>query len=320
MTSDETPQPPPLAPANPVDEALLTALTSRGENTAPSGTNWTLVATGVLFITLGGMNWGWEYVLLLTLAVALHELGHVLAMRIFDYKNVRMLFIPLFGGLATGEPRELDATKNAIVALAGPLFGLLTGVLAAGVAYSMGSPPWLVKFAWVSLLLNGFNLIPFVPLDGGQLANEALFSRYPILELIFRLIALAGLSWLAWIMQAWLLGVVIVFMLMGSPLAYRRACIIRDARRDPAWQTRSLDLESATRLRGMVADLFPQIPRDRYPKNLVEHAHGMWLGLHKKFPGPGKTVALLGAYAFTVVILVPGLAIFLVRCFERPAM
>lgn len=42
-------------------------------------------------------------------------------MRLSGYKNVRMLFIPLFGGLATGEPRELDATKNALVALAGPL-------------------------------------------------------------------------------------------------------------------------------------------------------------------------------------------------------
>lgn len=233
------PAPPPLAappPApNPIDEALLLALQTRGEGTPAKGSNLTLViATALIFFAVGGMNNGIEYILLLTVAVALHELGHVLAMRIFGYKNVRMLFIPFFGGLATGQPQELDATKNAAVALAGPLVGLLTGGLAAGIAYQIGSPEWLVKFAWISLLLNGFNLIPFVPLDGGQLANEALFSRYPILELIFRLIALAGLAGLAWVMQAWLLGVVVVFMLIGTPLAYRRAVIIRNARHDPA--------------------------------------------------------------------------------------
>jgi membrane-associated protease RseP (regulator of RpoE activity) len=231
-----------------------------------------------------------------------------------------MLFIPLFGGLATGEPRELDATKNALVALAGPLFGLLTAALAAALAYRFGPAPWLVRFAWVSLILNGFNLIPFVPLDGGQVANETLFSRYPILELIFRLIAICGLGGLAWNGQMWVLGAVVVFMLITTPTAYRRARLVRDARRDPAWQTRTLDRESVALLRAMVAQQFPSLAPQKYERSLPDHVHAMWLGIHKRFPGPGRTVALLAAYAFTCLILALALAFFLVRFLERPTL
>lgn len=319
MTPDEAAsRPPPAFSARLSDEELLAAINARGETTDQPGMSWPLVVTVVLFFALGGMNWGWESVVFLTLAIALHEIGHVIAMRVFGYKNVRMLFIPLFGGLATGEPRELDATKNAVVALAGPVFGVLTAVVAAGLAYGLDSPSWLVRLAWVSLLLNAFNLIPFVPLDGGQVANEALFSRYPMLKLIFRVVAIAGLAWLAWLMEAWVLGGVTVFMLIATPTAYRRACIIRDARRGSVWQNRMLDLESVALLRAMVAAQFPGIAPEKYAKNLPQQAHAMWLGIHKQFPSPGRTAALLGAYAFTVVILVPGLAFFLARCVERP--
>ena len=241
-----------------------------------------------------------------------------LAMRLCGYKNVRMLFIPLFGGLATGEPRELDATKNALVALAGPLFGLLTAAAAAGLAYAFGPLPWLGKFAWVSFVLNAFNLIPFVPLDGGQVANETLFSRYPALELIFRLFALCGLGWLAWNGQIWVLGGVVVFMALTTPIAYRRACLIRDARRDPAWQSRPLDRDAVALLRAMVARQFKDLSPAKYERALPEHVHGLWLGIHKRFPGPGRTLGLLAAYAFTGLILTPALAYFLVRWLGKP--
>lgn len=311
--------PPPLTFSS-ADDQLLAAVAARGEAPAKGNNNGLLIATVLLFVTVGGMNWGWQSVLFIAVAVALHELGHVLAMRLFGYKNVRMLFIPLFGGLATGEPRELDATKNALVALAGPLFGLFTAAVAAGLAFAFAPVPWLVQFAWVALVLNGFNLLPFVPLDGGQVANETLFSRYPILELIFRLIAICGLGWLAWNGQMWILGALVLFMLFMTPVAHRRACIIRDARRDPTWQTRTLDRDSVALIREMVARQFPGVAPQKYANVLPTHIHGLWLSIRKRFPGPGRTVALLAAYAFTAVILAPALAFFLVRFLEKPAL
>lgn len=300
------------------DEDLLKAVTERGENSASrKSSNGLLLLTALLFLGLGGMQWGWQMVVYLAVAIALHELGHVVAMRLFGYKNVRMLFVPLFGGLATGEPRELDATRNALVALAGPVFGLLTALVAGGLALFLDRHPWLIQFAWVSLTLNAFNLIPFVPLDGGQFTNDTLFSRYPVLELIFRLLAIAGLGWLAFQWEAWLLAILPLFMLLTTHIVYRRACLIRDARRDPAWQTRMLDLETVVLLRGMVMKLFSSLAPEKYQKNLPEHVHGLWLEIRKRFPGVGLTIALMAGY-LVCLLAVLALAIFLVRFVGRP--
>jgi Zn-dependent protease len=301
------------------DDRLLAAVEARGENAGSKGSsNRVLLVTAALFVVLGGMNWGWKSVVFLTVAIALHEIGHVIAMRIFGYKNVRMLFLPMFGGLATGEPRELDATKNALIALAGPAFGVATTGVAIVIALLINQPPWLVQFAWVSLVLNAFNLIPLVPLDGGRFTNDALFSRYPVLELIFRLIAVGGLGWLAFNLEAWLLGGLALFMLITTQVTFRRACLIRDARRDPLWQTRPLDRETVVLLREIVGRIFKGVAPEKFSGKLPEHAHGIWLEIRKRFPGVGGTVGLLSAYVFLCVFIVPGMGFLMVWYLERP--
>ncbi len=317
LSPSEPPPPPPLPSADDVN--LLAALIARGENSSGKGSSSTvLLITIALFVGLGGVYWGWRMVIYLLVAIALHEIGHVIAMRAFGYKNVRMLFIPLFGGLATGEPRESDAAKNAMVALAGPAFGLITAAVAAALAFVLGSPPLLVEFAWISLLLNAFNLLPLVPLDGGQVANDTLFSRYPVLELIFRLLAVAGLGWLAFELQAWVLALLPVFLLISTPIAYRRARLVRDARRDPSWQTRQLDHEAMGKLRAIIATLFASVSPATYEKKLPEHVHGLWMDIRKRFPGPGRTTALLAVYLSLCLIVVPVIAVLLVVALESP--
>jgi Zn-dependent protease len=292
------------------DEELLRAVAARGEDaTNKSSSNGLLLLTAALFLGLGGLRWGWQTVLYLAVAVALHELGHVLAMRIFGYKNVRMLFLPLFGGLATGEPRELDATRNALVSLAGPVLGLLTALFAGGLSLFIHQP-WLIHFAWVSLILNAFNLLPLVPLDGGQFTNDALFSRHPVLELIFRLLAIVGLVWMAIGWGSWAFGVLAGFMLLTTGYSFRRACMIRDARKDPTWQTRVLDLETIVRLREMVTRLFAKVVPSKYQKALPEHVHGVWLEIRERFPGSGVTVGLMLGY-FACLITIPIIAVLL---------
>ncbi len=308
-----------VAPGGPTlsDEELLQAVVSRGENAAnKQSAGALLLFTAVLFVGLGGLRWGWQTVIYLAVAVALHELGHVIAMRLCGYKNVRMLFVPLFGGLATGEPRELDATRNALVSLAGPVFGLLTTLLAAVAALWVPHPAWLIHFAWVSLVLNAINLLPLVPLDGGQFANDALFSRHPVLELIFRVLAIVGLAWLAFRLQAWTFGFLAAFMFLMTGFTYRRARLICEARRDPAWQSRSLDLETIGRLREMVTRLFAKLAPSKYQKALPEHVHGLWLEIRKRFPDLGETIALMVGYV-ACLISVAVIAVFLVYLKRR---
>ena len=46
---------------------------------------------------------------------------------------------------------------------------------------------------YVFVLLNAANLLPLLPLDGGQVLNETVFSRHPLLRAGFRVLAGAGL-------------------------------------------------------------------------------------------------------------------------------
>lgn len=176
-----------------------------------------------------------------------------------------------------------------------------------------------MQFAWVSLVLNGFNLIPFVPLNGGQIANETLFSRYPLLELIFRLLAICGLGWLAFERQMWILGAVVVFMAFMTPIT----CPPPASCATPAAILRG---KRAPRPRGRIApsrDGRAPVSRRRptkYERALPDHVHGLWLSIRKRFPGPGVTLALLAGYAATCLIFAPAIAWFLVRFLERPTL
>ena len=117
-----------------------------------------------------------------------HEGGHYLAMRVFRYRNVRMFFIPGLGAAVSGQGYEAPGWKKVIVSLMGPLPGIVLGT-ALGVAGMWTHHPLLVKAAMLAVLLNGFNLVPVLPLDGGRVVQYLLFSRHWGLDVAFRAVA-----------------------------------------------------------------------------------------------------------------------------------
>ncbi len=114
-----------------------------------------------------------------------HELGHALGMRVFGYTDVRIFFIPLFGAAAAGRKRGVARWKEGVVLLMGPLPGLIAGT----VLLLTGAEGLLRTLALQLVAINGFNLLPLSPLDGGQLFQLLLFSRHRHLELGFQMIA-----------------------------------------------------------------------------------------------------------------------------------
>src|SRR4051794_18600963 len=73
-----------------------------------------------------GLNLG-GFVLasVLTAVVALHELGHMAAFRLMGHRKVRMIFIPLLGGIAIGGRPYRHPLPVAFVPLVGGrCFGL----------------------------------------------------------------------------------------------------------------------------------------------------------------------------------------------------
>lgn len=136
---------------------------------------------GVAFPTLGLGAWGLGLgaALLLFASVLAHELGHSLvAMRQGIPVNSITLFI--FGGLASlGEESKTPA--NAFwVAIAGPLVSLvLAGLLTAIHSFSGLSGPLAAVIgllATINIALALFNLLPGLPLDGGNVLKAIVWK------------------------------------------------------------------------------------------------------------------------------------------------
>ena len=93
------------------------------------------------------------------LAAAVHELGHLWAIRL---TGGRVRRIRLHGGGACIEASPMEPGKEIFCALAGPMTGALT-VLA-----------WRIfpELAMAGAVQTVFNLLPVYPLDGGRVARN----------------------------------------------------------------------------------------------------------------------------------------------------
>lgn len=117
--------------------------------------------------------------LLLFASVLAHELGHsFVALR--QGIGVKSITLFLFGGLASLEKESKTPAEAFTVAIAGPLvslilFGTITAInatipLTAPVAAILG------VLAYVNLALALFNLIPGLPLDGGNILKAIVWK------------------------------------------------------------------------------------------------------------------------------------------------
>jgi len=133
------------------------------------------------FPPLGMWAWGLGLVtaLLLFASVLAHELGHSLIAR-RQGVEVNSITLFIFGGLASlGEEAKTPA-ESFRVAIAGPLvsfsiFGLLNAV---GYFSPITGPlaAMLALLASVNLALGVFNLIPGLPLDGGNILKALVWK------------------------------------------------------------------------------------------------------------------------------------------------
>lgn len=153
----------------------------------------------------------------------LHEFGHYAAMRCFGYTDLNIFFIPFFGAAAMGKKYAAPGWQQAIVILAGPLPGIaLAGAILFGRGLSPQDPAWLRDVLMMLLLVNAFNLLPILPLDGGQLLGLLIFSRHPVLEAGFRLFAGLAAIGIAWVFQSWIFVIIAGGMLFSLTTVYRQ--------------------------------------------------------------------------------------------------
>ncbi|NDB36588.1 MAG: hypothetical protein EB023_14890 [Flavobacteriia bacterium] len=155
-----------------------------------------------------------EFIFLLLLVLLIHEFGHYIFMKKFKYENMRMLFVPMLGAFVQGSKPVYSQKESILVCLGGPIPGILFGFVCLIVS-SYFHLSWLVLLALIFLFLNVINLLPFDPLDGGQMLKALLIKRHERYSLLFSLISSLVLLVIGLYLKDW------VFMIIGMLMGIR---------------------------------------------------------------------------------------------------
>jgi Zn-dependent protease len=118
--------------------------------------------------------YGAELAVGLVLVILVHEYGHGIAAKIVGLKVGAPIFIPFFGAAIALKEQPRTTWIEAVVAFGGPFAGMIAGagVLAAGLSTAdEHGRGLLVTLAWSTFMLNLFNLIPALGLDGDRIAR-----------------------------------------------------------------------------------------------------------------------------------------------------
>jgi hypothetical protein len=114
-------------------------------------------------------------------------------MKIYKYQELGIFFIPLMGAYVSGKKQEVSQKQSAIILLAGPIPGIIIGIVLYFLAFNFESSD-LESAASIFIVLNALNLLPVYPLDGGQLLHRLVLDKYNILGKVFVIISTAVLT------------------------------------------------------------------------------------------------------------------------------
>jgi Zn-dependent protease len=271
-----------------------------------------LILSLAIFAFTGMWQQSWKALIAIVGILFVHELGHYVAMRAFGYRNLRMFFIPFMGAAVSGQHYNVPGWKKVLVSLAGPVPGIFAGI-AIGVAGLITEHRELLLFGMLAIGLNGFNLLPILPLDGGWVVHATLFCRHPVLDVGFKFIAAAtliaaGLLWLGWFTAVW--G---GLMLISLPVTYRLAKLAARLRLEGLATTSTTgDTIPRATAEKIVEEVRPLLPAQTQPKVVAQHSLNLFETLNAKPPSWIVTILLLAVHAGSFAAAVVGLLVLFV--------
>ena len=176
------------SPGSPIvqNTAVSTEIFKPVLNEAKTKTSTSVISL-ILFAVIGYFAWksNIRALVIITTVVLIHELGHLLAMKLFNYSNLGIFFIPLFGGAAKGTKSHISQKQESIILLAGPVPGIITGTVLFVLFKDSFYNPWMYGFCIGFFYINLINLLPIFPLDGGRLLQTIFLNNSKMLSNIF---------------------------------------------------------------------------------------------------------------------------------------
>ncbi len=165
--------------------------------------------TALVSIGAYALLFPWQFAVGLVALIFIHEMGHVVVLRRYGVRATAPIFIPFMGALIGMKQLPRNAVMEAYVGLGGPVIGSL-GALAAYGIYLLDGHRLFLALAYVGILLNLFNLLPVLPLDGGRAVGA--ISRW------LWLVGIAGLLGLMILRPS---PILLLILLFGAPELFR---------------------------------------------------------------------------------------------------
>ncbi len=270
----------------------------------PVTLNWTFLLLAVFYIIALGRPW--EYGLMFAgvalVGIIWHEAGHAIAFRLIGRRS-RIIVHGIGGVTISEDQRPMHNGEGAGVALAGPLVGIVVGLIALWLrlhdvgAHATWSWVLLNDIIFVNLGWGLLNLLPVLPLDGGHVVANLVGQLAPRLRptlpyLIGIAVAVAGL------LVAWNGGYVVGIAFAGA-LALINLRWLSDHRREA--RTERADDEARVALEraaidaiGAERDLWAAFASPVSPPVAIEvNSTLAWTAAWRMAPGDQETLAML---------------------------
>jgi Zn-dependent protease len=129
------------------------------------GTGVSMIISVFAYAFIFGLPYAVGFVLL----IFVHEMGHVLALRWYGIQASVPIFLPFLGAFVAMKEMPKNAYVEAVVGIAGPVLGTV-GALVCWQLYGWTQQPLFLALAYAGFMINLFNLMPVLPLDGGRVA------------------------------------------------------------------------------------------------------------------------------------------------------
>lgn len=266
-----------------------------------------LIISILLFFSMGYAKHPLNGTIIVIIVLLLHELGHLLGMMIFKYKNITMFFIPFFGAAVSGLKLNKDGFNKAIISLLGPMPGIL---IAIACMFFFKNNDNLNQVAASLVFINGFNLLPIYPLDGGRII-DIIFQRSMVAQLLFRIVTSLALIYLAVFSHTLLLAFVGIIIIVSIPDNYRTNKAVK-ALKDDIPAAVSIDNEDKVLqdnigiIYATVRAIFPKVKGKQYANIILT----VWDKLTFKAPNFIKSLIIIVIYGLSIAMLVLSTALF----------
>jgi Zn-dependent proteases len=165
-----------------------------------------------LTIVLYAQIYSWLFAVGFVIVIFVHEMGHYVTSKKLGLDVSAPTFIPFLGAFIRMKSMPKSVKEEAITAIGGPAAGAFVTLVCLGI-YSLTAAPYWAGLAYVSALINLFNLLPFGFLDGGRI-SKAISPLIWVIGLILCVI-------LIWKLHFYILVLILIFGIFEIISMYR---------------------------------------------------------------------------------------------------